>query len=90
MGRLEEELIRLADASGLTAKALQVGELPPARREWLLGRGGASGAAAVPGLAHSCGCVGRFVWCVLSYHISLPNLYDSQTKLGRGLGQRDS
>jgi hypothetical protein len=48
MGRLEEELIRLADASGLTAKALQVGELPPARREWLLGRGGASGAAAVP------------------------------------------
>ena len=69
MGRLEEELIRLADASGLTAKALQVGELPPARREWLLGRGGASGAAAVPGLAHSCGCVGRFAWCVLSYHI---------------------
>ena len=53
MGRLEEELSRLADASGLTAKALQVGELPPARREWLFGRAGASGAAAVQGLAHT-------------------------------------
>ena len=35
----------------------------------LLGRGGASGAAAVPGPVLTCGCVGRFVWCVLSYHI---------------------
>ena len=66
--RLEEELIQLGDASGQVGEALQVGEQQEARREWLLGRGGASGAAAVPGLAHSCGCVGRFVWCVLSYH----------------------
>ena len=67
IGRLEEELIQLGDASGQVGEALQVGEQQEARR--LLGRGGASGAAAVPGLAHNCGCVGRFVWCVLSYHL---------------------
>ena len=86
MGRLEEELIRLADASGLTAKALQVGELPPARREWLFGRGGASlyrGWRTVVGVLGGLNGVSCHI-------ISLPNLYDSQTTLGRGVGQRDS
>ncbi len=52
IGRLEEELNQLGDASGQEGEALQVGEQQEARRERLLGRGGASGAAAEPGLAH--------------------------------------
>ena len=41
IGRLEEKLIQLGDASGQVGEALQVGEQQEARREWLLGRGGA-------------------------------------------------
>ena len=71
IGRLEEELGQLGDASGQVGEALQVGEqqVAPGASVVLLGRGGASGAAAVPGPARTCGCVGRFVWFVLSYHI---------------------
>ena len=89
IGRLEEELNQLGDASGQEGEALQVGERQEARREWLLGRGGASGQQLYWGWSTLVGVLGG-LYGVCCHIISLPNLYDSQTTLGRGLGQRDS
>ena len=70
IGRLEEELIQWAMRAARVGEALQPGRRAAEGASVVLqlGRGGASGAAAVPGLVHTCGSVGRFVWCVLSYH----------------------
>ena len=89
IGRLDEELGQLGDASGQVGEALQVGEQQVGRREWLLGRGGARGQQLYRGLRALVGVLGG-LYGVCCHIISLPNLYDSQTTLGRGLGQRDS
>ena len=71
IGRLEEELNQLGDASGQEGEALQVGERQEARREWLLGRRGASGQQLYWGWSTLVGVLGGLygLWCVLSYHI---------------------
>ena len=72
IGRLEEELIQLGDASGQVGEALQVGEQQEARREWLLGRGGRGRLGG-----SSCTGAGAQLWVcwevcmvcvVISYH----------------------
>ena len=56
----------------------------------LLGRGGASGAAAVPGPRRALVGVLGGLYGLCCHIISLPNLNHAQTMLGRGLGQRDA
>ena len=89
MGRLEEELIRLADASSPRPRRCRSGSC---RRPVV---SGSSASGAPRGLQLSRGLRtlegelgGLYGACC--HIISLPNLNHSQTTLGRGLGQRDS
>ena len=90
IGRLEEELGQLGDASGQVGEALQVGKQQEARRQSLARLRGCSGAAAeLWGWRTLEGELGG-LYGACCHIIALPNLNHSQTRLGRGLGQRDS
>ena len=89
IGRLDEELGQLGDASGQVGEALLVGEQQVARWQCSLAAGGPPGQQLYRGLRALVGVLGG-LYGLCCHIISLPNLYDSQTTLGRGLGQRDS
>jgi len=89
IGRLEEELNQLGDASGPRPRRCRSGSC---RRPVVSG----SSAAGAPwglqlfrGWRTVVGVLGG-LYGACCHIISLPNIYDSQTTLGRGLGQRDS